>query len=162
MVVLYHGTSSHFAKDIIANGLGTSKSDNQYAEIRYILSKYLTPSLLTDEFFDSYSKYIDSGTYSSINIRQNQGYEGNGPFGALYSSYNDARYHSAASYAKSTTSWGAGEFEHGIVKFLNSVPKKLADIKNNPDSSCPPEYKEFLELIINNAQAHNLIRRKKN
>ncbi len=30
MVVLYHGTSSHFAKDIIANGLGTSKSDNKY------------------------------------------------------------------------------------------------------------------------------------
>lgn len=161
MVVLYHGTSSHFAKDIIANGLGTSKSDNQYAEIRYILSKYLTPSLLTDEFFDSYSKYIDSGTYSSINIRQNQGYEGNGPFGALYSSYNDARYHSAASYAKSTTSWGAGEFEHGIVKFLNSVPKKLADIENNPDSSCPPEYKEFLELIINNAQAQYITPDKK-
>lgn len=83
MAVLYHGTSSLFAQDIIKNGLGIVQSDNKYDEIRYILSKYINPQILTDEFFDKYAQYISSGSYSSINIRESQREAGNGPFGVF-------------------------------------------------------------------------------
>ena len=151
MAVLYHGTSSLFAQDIIKNGLGIVQSDNKYDEIRYILSKYINPQILTDEFFDKYAQYISSGSYSSINIRESQREAGNGPFGVFYSNYSETPYHAAASYAKSTTSFGAGEFEYGIIKFLNTISEKLENTKSNPNFT-PPEYQKFLELLINNTR----------
>lgn len=151
MAVLYHGTSSCFAEEIMENGLGIAKGDEKYGELRHIFSKYIEPEILTDEFFDKYSQYISSGSYSSINIRESQRKTGNGPFGVFYSDYSEIPYFSAAEYAKSTTSWGAGEFECGIVKFLNTVYEKLEKAKNDP-SFLPSEHQKFLELLVNNAR----------
>ena len=63
MATLYHGTSSRFISNIIKNGLGVLDTAGKYAEIRNILSKYIKPDILTDEFFDKYAGFIDSGSF---------------------------------------------------------------------------------------------------
>lgn len=152
MAILYHGTSSRFIRNIIENGLGVLESNGKYAELRSILSKYINPNVLTDEFFDKYSGFIDSGSFSSINIRKIQSKEGVGPFGVFYNNFwGAAKYHAAPEYAKATTSWGAGEFEYGVVKFLNTVQQKLDDLSKTDNYS--HDYKDFLNILKNNAKA---------
>lgn len=150
MAILYHGTSSRFIRDIIKNGLGVENT-GKYAEIRNILSRYINPNILTDEFFDKYAEFIGSGTFSSINLRKSQLEEGTGPFGVFENDRpGSARYHAAPEYAKATTSWGAGEFEYGIVKFLNTIQQKSDGLERTDNGST--EYKNFLNLLKNHAK----------
>lgn len=150
MVVLYHGTSSLFAKDIIENGLGIVHNGSEYFELKHILSKYIDSKILTDSFFQKYSKYIESDSYSTFAIRQGQKSYGYGVFAVAYNDRSIEHYHAAPEYAKTTTKFGGGEFEAGIVRFLNDIPKKLEKIKKG-DNVANLEYKDFLELLINNA-----------
>lgn len=150
MTTLYHGTSSRFVRDILEKGLGALSGEGKYAEIRTIMSKYVEPSVLTDEFFDKYSQFIASKSFSKVDIRESQAKDGNGPFGVFYDVCNETHYRAAPSYAKSTTSWGGGEFEYGVVEFLNTVSSQLDNASERKHNS--PEYKEFLELIKNNAK----------
>ena len=151
MATLYHGTSSRFISNIIKNGLGVLDTAGKYAEIRNVLSKYIKPDILTDEFFDKYAGFIDSGSFSSIYIRQKQAQQGNGPFGVLEAdSLYWPKYYAAPEYAKATTSWGAREFEHGIVRFLNTIQQRLEDFAKTDGAS--QQYKDFLTLLKDNAK----------
>ena len=150
MVILYHGTSSCFVRDIIKNGLGVSKIGGKYAEIRTILSKYINPNILTDEFFDKYSRFIRC--FTRMDLRETQSKEGVGPFGVIEdkSSPNGARYRAAPGYAKTTTKSGAGEFEREIISFLNSIQQRLDGLEKTDNDST--EYKDFLNLLKNYAK----------
>ena len=152
MATLYHGTSSRFISNIIKNGLGVLDTVGKYAEIRNILSKYIKPDILTDEFFDKYAGFIDSGTVSTIGLRNIQSIEGKGPFAVIEdnSIFGDTKYSVAPEYAKATTDWGAGEFEYGIVRFLNTIQQRLNYLESNDNNS--PDYRKFLKLLKDNAK----------
>ena len=152
MAILYHGTSSCFINDIVSNGLGVVKNTGKYAEIKDILSKYINSDILTDEFFDKYFQFIESGSFSKVDIRQLQAQDGLGPFGVFYNSFwGDTPYYAAPEYAKATTCWGAGEFEFGIINFLNTIEQRIDNLENQDKNS--QDYKDFLNLLKNNAKS---------
>lgn len=145
MTILYHGTSSRFAEEIIKNGLGVVYDDGEFSEVRSIFSKYINPKILTDDFFRKYSRFMVFGSVSSLGLRKMQALDGSGPFAVFFEDLDEAKYWDAPVYAKRTTEYGAGEFEFGVVRFLNSIEESL---ENSTDS----EKTEFLTLLKNNAK----------
>ena len=148
MVVVYHGTSSKFAKDIIENGLGNVDENGKYAEIRNVLSKYINSEILTDNFFKKYNTFIDLKSVSTMWFREIQAKKGNGPFCVFYDKFN--KYYAAPEYAKATTNKGAGEFESGVVEFLNSIQSKLEALNKKTDGF--NKQKELLEILNKNVK----------
>ncbi len=144
----YHGTSSAFAENIIKDGFKFADVSNPFSEFREAFSLYINPEILTNDFFEKYSSFIDLGTVSSFRLRTSQLTEAKaaGPFVCALNIAEIMPYGPAPEYAHSVTNNCAGELELGVIKYLNQIDQNL----NRMDISS--EELELLRLLKNNAK----------
>ncbi len=142
---VYHGTSDVFLPKILKEGFLLPKYESQYDEVRCEFSKYVSPDVLTDAFFDNHIDRMPSGRDCGMSpgLRVRQIKRGAGIF-CSNTAVEPQRY------AHSTVKNGGGEFERNILGILESIPAALAALKEEEqrvmyDKTCPSCVKEEIQ-----------------
>lgn len=154
---VYHGTSSAFVKSILQRGFISASLDDQYYEVRRIMQKYVNPEILTDEFFKKHAHMMDGFSFSSNRVRTMQlaQMQAVGPFVAFANEMGDQRYYTTPGYAEDTTQKGAGEYENGVLRFLENVVERTG--KGREGIGLSAEEREFYSLIKRNIRPEYLV-----
>ena len=144
--LVYHGTSDVFLPKILKEGFVLPKNENKYDEVRREFSKYVSPDVLTDAFFDKHIDRMpsgrDLGMTPGLRIRQTKR-----GLGIFYS----ARTTEPQRYAKSTMKNGGGEFERNVLGILENIPKNLLEAQEGERYALsvkdfPPEVMEEFRM----------------
>ncbi|MBE6445956.1 MAG: hypothetical protein E7021_00910 [Alphaproteobacteria bacterium] len=88
---LYRGVSSIGIEDILENGIHPYKT--KYDEARAILSKYINPEILTDEFLEQNQDNIGH-SFGNLGFRFRQFQKDGGVFCTIMEQYSDEEYRS--------------------------------------------------------------------
>lgn len=144
--LIYHGTSDVFLPKILKEGFLLPRSEGKYDEVRREFSKYVSPEVLTDAFFDKHIDRMPSGRDLGMTpgLRIRQVRRGHGIF------YSNSPIEPQR-YANSTMKNGGGEFERNVLGILENIPQSLAEVQegeryalNNKD--VPLEVMKELQL----------------